>query len=400
MDNERKNQIEAITSKIPEAIAGFMQEDTYQEFLKTMGKFNSRSINNCILIAMQRPDATYCEGFQAWKNKFDRSVIKGAKGIKIIQPAPYKKTEMIDKVDASGNQILGKDGKPVQEKVEHIIPAYKVGYVFAYEDTTGTPLPEVCHRLEATVDNYDKFLEALKNISPVPIVFEKITGGANGFFHLETKDIHIKDDLPQLQTIKTTIHEIAHSLMHDKDSGTDKDTNKREREVEAESVAYTVASYYGLDTSDYSFGYIAGWSQGKELTELKERLEMIRVTAHTIISKLDEHFLIQEINKQTEMIFKNGTDYMRVSLTSDGWSCTLYDTNLVRIKESHIENAAMTMDSAISYFCSELKVNRESLVATNGEHTRPILQKADDAVAMKELEKRLIANPVSHMRRS
>lgn len=390
--DERKNQIDEITEKIPEAIQKFMNAEAYQDFLRTMGKFNSRSINNCILIAMQRPDASYCEGFQAWKNKFDRSVVKGAKGIKIIQPAPYKKAEMVDKLDATGKPILGKDGKPVQEKVEKIIPAYKVGYVFAYEDTTGTPLPEVCHRLEATVDNYDKFLEALKTISPVPIVFEKIEGGANGFYHLETKDIHIRDDLPQLQTIKTAIHEIAHSLMHDKDVGTDKETNKREREVEAESVAYTVASYYGFDTSDYSFGYIAGWSQDKELPELKERLETIRETAHTIISRLDEQFLIQEMNEQPEMIFKVGCDYMRVCQTADGWSCTIYDANLAHTKESKVNDSSLTMSAAITHFCSEFKFNRESLMPVNEEHTRPILEKADRKEFAKKIEEAIIAN--------
>lgn len=396
--DERKNQIDEITEKIPEAIQKFMSDGAYQGFLRTMGKFNNRSINNCILIAMQRPDATYCEGFQAWKNKFGRSVVKGAKGIKIIQPAPYKKSVFVDKIDAAGNQIIGKDGKPEQEKVEHIVSAYKVGYVFAYEDTIGTPLPEVCHNLEASVENYDRFLEALKTISPVPIVFEKIEGGTNGYFHLETKDIHIRDDLPQLQTIKTTIHEMAHSLMHDKDSGTDKETNRREREVEAESVAFTVASYYGLDTSDYSFGYIAGWSQNIELPELKERLEAIRATAHTIISKLDKHFLVQKMNEQTEMIFKLGTDYLVVSQTDDGWSCALYDANFVRTKVGSINDSSMKMGAAITHFCSEHKFNRESLMPVNEEYTKPILLKADDVAALKKLEDKIIANPVSHIR--
>lgn len=397
MEN-RKAQIDEITSKIPEAISNFMKAEAYQEFLKTMGKFNSRSINNCILIAMQRPDATYCEGFAAWKNKFERNVNKGAKGIKIIQPSPYKKKIMTDKVDSSGNPILDKNGKVIQEEVEKIIPAYKVGYVFAYEDTNGVPLPEICHKLDATIENYDRFLEGLKTISPVPIIFQKIKGGANGYFHLEAKDIHIKDDLPQLQTIKTLIHEIAHSLMHDKDIGTDKDTTKHEREVEAESVAYTVASYYGFDTSDYSFGYIAGWSQGKELLEMTERLEMIRSTSHDIISKLDEFFLQQEINEQVALIFKNGTELLKIAKESEGWSCTLYNVNLLPVKEVHIKDAAMKMDAAINHFCNELNIKHDNLMPVNMEHMQPILEKADKKEAIRKLEETLMTKEISHSR--
>lgn len=393
--DDRKNQIEEITERIPDAIREFMNEESYQEFLKTMGKFNSRSINNCILIAMQRPDATYCEGFHAWKNKFDRTVVKGAKGIKIIQPAPYKKAEMVDKVDATGKPILGKDGAPIQEKIEHIIPAYKIGYVFAYEDTIGTPLPEVCHRLEASVDNYNQFLDALVSISSVPIVFEKIDSGANGFYHLEERDIHIKDDLSQLQTIKTVIHEMAHSLMHDKDCGTDKDTNKREREVEAESVAYTVASYYGFDTSDYSFGYIASWSKDKDLPELKERLEMIRSTAHTIITKLDGYFMIQNINEQYDMVFRNGTDYMCVRSNSDGWDCAIYNANLVKINGGKIKTSTLSMDQAIDQFCLELRVDRNNLMPANIESVLPILQKADLG-AKRNMEMPMVTSTISH----
>ena len=289
-------KLKEITDRLEQGIAELFDSERYKEYLKVMSKFHNYSFRNTVLIAMQKPDASLLAGFSAWKNNFERNVMRGQKGIKIIAPSPYKIKQEMQKIDPHTQKpIIGKDGKPVTEEKEITIPAYKVVSVFDVSQTEGKELPDIAvDELTGDVDRYKDFFAALEKTSPVPIAFENIEGGSHGYYHLEDKRIAINEGMSELQTLKTAIHEIAHAKLHDIDLNAPKDeqprVDRRTREVEAESVAYTVCQHYGLDTSDYSFGYVAGWSSGRELSELKSSLETIRSAAAEIINSIDENF--------------------------------------------------------------------------------------------------------------
>lgn len=287
-------KLKEITDRLEQGIAELFDSERYREYLKVMSKFHNYSFRNTVLIAMQKPDASLVAGFSAWKNNFERNVMKGQKGIKIIAPSPYKVKQEMQKIDPHTQKpVIGKDGKPVTEEKEITIPAYKVVSVFDVSQTEGKELPDIAvDELTGDVDRYKEFFAALEKTSPVPIAFENIEGGSHGYYHLEDKRIAINEGMSELQTLKTAIHEIAHAKLHDIDLNAPKDEqqphiDRRTREVEAESVAYTVCQHYGLDTSDYSFGYVAGWSSGRELSELKSSLETIRSAAAEIINSID-----------------------------------------------------------------------------------------------------------------
>ena len=290
-------KLKEITDRLEQGIAELFDSERYKEYLKVMSKFHNYSFRNTVLIAMQKPDASLVAGFSAWKNNFERNVMKGQKGIKIIAPSPYKIKQEMQKIDPHTQKpVIGKDGKPVTEEKEVTIPAYKVVSVFDVSQTEGKELPDIAvDELTGDVDRYKDFFAALEKTSPVPIAFENIEGGSHGYYHLEDKRIAINEGMSELQTLKTAIHEIAHAKLHDIDLNAPKDeqqphVDRRTREVEAESVAYTVCQHYGLDTSDYSFGYVAGWSSGRELSELKSSLETIRSAAAEIINSIDANF--------------------------------------------------------------------------------------------------------------
>ena len=299
------DRLKEITDRLEQGIKELFESERYKEYLRVMSKFYNYSFNNTMLIAMQKPDASYVAGFNAWKNNFQRNVIKGEKGIRILAPAPFKVKREMEKLDPQTQQpIIGKDGKPVTEEQEVTIPAFKVVSVFDVSQTEGKELPNIgVDELTGDVEQYKDFFAALERTSPVPIGFEKIESGAHGYYHLEEKRIAIDEGMSELQTLKTAIHEVSHAKLHDIDLNAPKDEqqvrpDRRTREVEAESVAYTVCQHYGLDTSDYSFGYVAGWSSGKELTELKGSLETIRSAANEIINSIDEH--LKEIQQERE----------------------------------------------------------------------------------------------------
>ena len=298
-------KLKEITDRLEQGITELFDSERYKEYLRVMSKFHNYSFNNTLLIAMQKPDASLIAGFTAWKNQFQRNVKKGEKGIKIIAPSPFKIKQETEKIDPQTQKpVIGKDGKPVTEEKEITIPAYKVVSVFDVSQTEGKELPDIAvDALTGDVEQYSDFFAALEKTSPVPIGFEKIEGGAHGYYHLEDKRIALDEGMSELQTLKTAIHEIAHAKLHDIDLNAPKDeqqprVDRRTREVEAESVAYTVCQHYGLDTSDYSFGYVAGWSSGRELAELKSSLETIRSAAADIINSIDGH--IAELQKQHE----------------------------------------------------------------------------------------------------
>lgn len=290
---ERQEKIQQITERLHQGIHELFSSERYREYLDTMSKFSHYSSNNILLIMLQRPDATAVAGYRAWEQKFERHVNPGSKGIAIIEPAPWKKTFLVSETDENGNVLYDANGSEIIKEVERVVQSFKVGYVFAYEDTTGKPLPEIADKLQGSVKNYDELMNAIQAVCPAPIIFEPITNGANGYYSHTTDTIHVSSDLSDAMKIKTLIHEFAHREAHSLVAGTDKESNRMEREVTAESVAYTVCSAFGLDTKSYSFGYIAGWSKGQELNELQNKMEVIRKTAHSIISAVE-----QEMEKQ------------------------------------------------------------------------------------------------------
>lgn len=296
-----EDKVKEITDKLEQGIEDLFESEKYMNYLKVMSRFHNYSFNNSLLIAMQKPDATYVAGYTSWEKNFDRHVQKGQKGIRILAPSPYKIKKDVDKIDPNTQMpVLGRDGNPLRERVEVTIPAYKVTTVFDVSQTEGRKLPEIASDLQNDVEGYSRFMEALKAVSPVPIEARSIEGGSHGYYHLEDKVIVIKEGMSQQQTLKTCIHEIAHAILHDKDTGKEKDNlpDRRTKEVEAESVAYTVCQHFGIDSSDYSFGYVAGWSSGKELEELKTSMNTIRSTASEIINSVE--MSLYKVNEQVK----------------------------------------------------------------------------------------------------
>lgn len=291
-----------ITDKLEAGLKALFEGDNFRNYLNTMSKFHNYSFNNTMLIALQKPDATYVAGFNSWKKNFERSVNKGEKGIKIFAPAPYKMKKEQTKIDPDTElPVLDKDGKPVIEEVEVTIPAFKVVSVFDVSQTNGKELPTLgVDELKGDVENFEKFFGVLKEVSPVPIKFDDIDGSAKGFYHHEDKAITVKTGMSNVQTIKTAIHEIAHAKLHDRDLvKADIENPKKDRkteEVEAESIAYTVCQHFGIDTSDYSFAYVASWGSGIDTPELKSSLETIRSTASELITQISTG--LRELDKE------------------------------------------------------------------------------------------------------
>ena len=292
-ENKNAQQVREITDKLEQGIKELFESERFKEYLRTMSKFYNYSFNNTLLIAMQKPEATYVAGYTSWQRNFDRQVMKGEKGIKILAPAPYKAQEEREKIDpVTQKPVIGADGKTVTETVEVLRPAFKVVSVFDVSQTDGKELPDIIvDELKGTVENYEAFFDALKQESPVPVSFEDIPGGAKGFFSPVESRIAIQEGMSEIQTVKTAIHEIAHAKLHafkqDEQAAPEDKKDRHTKEVEAESVAYTVCQRYGIETSDYSFGYIAGWSSGKETKELKSSLDTIRKTAAEMIEGID-----------------------------------------------------------------------------------------------------------------
>ena len=287
--DKRADELHQITDKLEKGVKDVFQSDKYKQFLNVMAKFPRYSVNNTMLIMMQRPDAQLCQSFTGWK-QMGRYVKKGEKGISILAPAPYKIEREQTKLDEKGRPVFDADGEPVKEKVEVTIRAFKVVKTFDLSQTDGKELPTIgSSELVGNIEGYPKLLQALQEISPVPVSFELIDGDAKGFYHLEDKKIVVQDGMSEVQTIKTLLHEMAHEKLHDKDNVPEaKDISRNGKEVEAESVAYVVCQHYGINTSDYSFSYVAGWSEGKETPELKASLDKIRQTASEFIYQIDQ----------------------------------------------------------------------------------------------------------------
>lgn len=302
---ERVDQVKELMDKLEKGVEDVFNSQRYRDYLQTMSRFYRYSFNNTMLIFMQRPDATLVAGYSSWQKNFNRYVKRGEKGIKILAPTPYKyKVEMVKTDPVTKEPIKNDKGKPITELVEISRMAFKPVTVFDVSQTDGEPLPEPISELAGEVKDYNLLFRAVTQLSPFSIGFGQISSGAKGYCDYEERKILIKESMSQVQTVKTAIHEIAHATLHNwYNEGDSSELNKdrRTREVEAESVAYVVCQHYGIDTSDYSFGYIAGWSRDKELTELKSSLETIRSAASSLIDAIDSH-LAEMRNEQEQAI--------------------------------------------------------------------------------------------------
>ena len=302
-NNTEKQRVQELTDKLEQGLQDLFNSDSYRNYLSTMSKFHNYSFNNTLLIAMQKPDATLVAGYKAWQKNFERHVNKGEKAIRILAPAPYKIKEERDKIDPVTQELLlDKDGNPQKEEVEITIPAFRAVSVFDVAQTDGKPIPELAAKeLLSDVEGYQDMIRAVEAISPVPIELEEIAGDSKGYYDREAKRIAVQENMSESQTLKTMIHEVAHSKLHSKEVEQDEQMKKdrNTKEVEAESIAYTVCQHFGVDTSDYSFGYIAGWSSGRDTKELRASMDTIRRTASELITGIEEQ--LQELQRNREV---------------------------------------------------------------------------------------------------
>ena len=302
-NNTEKQRVQELTDKLEQGLQDLFNSDSYRNYLSTMSKFHNYSFNNTLLIAMQKPDATLVAGYKAWQKNFERHVNKGEKAIRILAPAPYKIKEERDKIDPVTQELLlDKDGNPQKEEVEITIPAFRAVSVFDVAQTDGKPIPELAAKeLLSDVEEYQDMIRAVEAISPVPIELEEIAGDSKGYYDREAKRIAVQENMSESQTLKTMIHEVAHSKLHSKEVEQDEQMKKdrNTKEVEAESIAYTVCQHFGVDTSDYSFGYIAGWSSGRDTKELRASMDTIRRTASELITGIEEQ--LQELQRNREV---------------------------------------------------------------------------------------------------
>ncbi len=309
-----KQKVKEITDKLEEGLKELFESGKYKSYLSTMSKFHNYSVNNTLLIALQKPEATLVAGYQAWQKNFNRHVNRGEKGIRILAPAPYKIKEERDKLDpVTGEVMLDKDGMPQTEEVEIKIPAFRAVSVFDISQTDGEPIPELeTKELLSTVEGYEDFIKAVTYVAPAPIGFEDIPGSSKGYFNTEENRIAVQEGMSESQTLKTMVHETAHSMLHSKEVNKEdilapaKDRNTKE--VEAESIAFTVCNHFGIDTSEYSFGYIAGWSSGKDMKELKSSLDTIRRTASELITGIEEQ--LKELQRDREMMQEQPQEFI------------------------------------------------------------------------------------------
>ena len=403
IDLNGKNNAERmkeITDRLEAGIQALFESEQYKAYLTAMSKFHNYSFNNTLLIAMQKPDASLVAGFGKWRDDFERHVKKGEKGIKILAPSPYKVKKQMEKIDPSTQKpVIGADGKPVTEEREIEIPAFRVVTVFDVSQTEGKEIPDIAvSELTGSVEQYQDFFAALEKASPVPIAFENIEGGAHGYYHLEEKRIAIDEGMSELQTLKTAIHEIAHAKLHaiDKDAPATEQAvrpDHRTREVQAESVAYAVCQHYGLDTSDYSFGYVAGWSSGRELSELKASLETIRKAANELITHIDDHLTQlqqeREIKQESEQPQEQEAAYrlengntLYVQTSETGYDYTLYGPDNKELDGGQLDNPDLSMLVAHDEILSVLEQEAAVTEALTGDKLEAFQEAAEQANAI------------------
>lgn len=362
-----KDRMREIVDSIENGIKELFESDKYQQYLSTMSRFHRYSVNNTMLIYMQRPDATHVAGFNKWRDQFGRNVLKGEKGIRIIAPTPYKKKVEEIKTDPETNApVLDADGKAIIEEKEIRIPMFKVVSVFDVSQTSGKPLPQLAADLSGNVQQYEVFMEALRRASPVPMEIKPVARDTDGFFSIKAQSITIRAGMSEVQTVCAAVHEIAHAKLHDYEHMTELaddgetilvlgEKSRNTEEVEAESISYAVCQYYGIETGENSFGYIATWSKGKELKELRASLETINKTASELITDIDRHFA--EICKErgidrenlaaaeqpsveapeAEKLYMVDNDkYIHVQRSDTGIDYTIYDAGSAKVLDGGI----------------------------------------------------------------
>ena len=373
MADKRADQLKEITERLEQGVKDIFTSEMYTKYLLTMSKFHNYSFNNTLLIAMQRPDATLVAGYNAWKNKFNRYVKKGEKGIQIIAPAPVKEREEREKIDKdTGLTVLNESGEPEIEVVERVIPRFRVTTVFDYAQTDGEPLPTLeVNELTARVKDYTLLKEAIEQVSPVPIRFGEIEGNAKGYYSHMDKEICVRADMGESQTIKTMIHEVAHAMLHDSDQMKQRGEEKDQltKETEAESIAFTVCSALGIDTSDYSFPYVASWASGKELKELKDSMDTIRLTAADFLEKLETAVAERSVERMTAM------EYAKKLIADKERDKTVFDNS----QRNLIVNFAYKLDDRAA--TEELANNLAAAVAAeNTEEINRLMWEAEEKI--------------------
>lgn len=496
-----KERLKDITDSIEKGIQELFQSDKYAQYLRTMSRFHKYSVNNTMLIYMQRPDATLVAGFNKWRDQFERNVRKGEKGIKIIAPTPYKKKIEQEKIDPDTKlPMLDADGKVITEEKEIKIPMFKPVTVFDVSQTDGKPLPQLASDLTGNVQNYEAFMEALRRSSPVPIDFQPLTDGSDGFFSLDSQSITIREGMIEIQTVSAVVHEIAHSKLHNTKTfevldtsytfeeaelfgkpalfldarvdshavpdglyryelrgtaddgiaaavGTSVETgfmgtiittapieltsgfaslddsfvnfggnktikafyeeihpeavqkSRNTEEVEAESISYAVCAYYGIATGENSFGYIANWSKGKELRELRESLETINKTSSELITDIDRHYA--EIMKEREaelavaapavdeaLYLLDGKQYLHVQMSEAGtWDFSIYDRESLKLQDGgFLDSPEMPIDQAKDVILTEMGMSGSSVEMLSAEQLQDTLDSIS-AVAQAEAER-------------
>ena len=373
MADKRADQLKEITERLEQGVKDIFTSEMYTKYLLTMSKFHNYSFNNTLLIAMQRPDATLVAGYNAWKNKFNRYVKKGEKGIQIIAPVPVKEREEREKIDKdTGLTVLNENGEPEIEVVERVIPRFRVTTVFDYAQTDGEPLPTLeVNELTARVKDYTLLKEAIEQVSPVPIRFGEIEGSAKGYYSHMDKEICVRADMGESQTIKTMIHEVAHAMLHDSDQMKQRGEEKDQltKETEAESIAFTVCSALGIDTSDYSFPYVASWASGKELKELKDSMDTIRLTAADFLEKLETAVAERSVERMTAM------EYAEKLIEDKEQEKTIFDNS----QRNLIVNFAYKLDDRAA--TEELANNlAAAVVAENTEEINRLMWEAEEKI--------------------
>ena len=362
-----KDRMREIVDSIENGIKELFESDKYRQYLSTMSRFHRYSVNNTMLIYMQRPDATHVAGFNKWRDQFGRNVLKGEKGIRIIAPTPYKKKVEEIKTDPETNApVLDADGKAIIEEKEIRIPMFKVVSVFDVSQTAGKPLPQLAADLSGNVQQYEVFMEALRRASPVPMEIKPVARDTDGFFSIKAQSITIRAGMSEVQTVCAAVHEIAHAKLHDYEHMTELaddgetilvpgEKSRNTEEVEAESISYAVCKYYGIETGENSFGYIATWSKGKELKELRASLETINKTASELITDIDRHFAeickergidredlaaaeqpsveAQEVEK---LYMVDNDKYIHVQRSDTGIDYTIYDAGSAKVLDGGV----------------------------------------------------------------
>ena len=398
MAEKQSNQdrLKEITASIEDGIKELFQSESYAQYLQTMSRFHHYSVNNQVLIHMQKPDATLVAGFNKWKNQFGRNVIKGEHGIKIIAPTPFKKKIEQEKLDPDTQlPMLDADGKIITEEKTIQIPMYKPVTVFDVSQTEGRPLPQLAHDLSGNVANYDVFMEALRRSSPVPISIEVMGGGMDGYFDLEHQDIAIRKGMSEVQTVSAVIHEMAHALLHNRTKDTEEKTPELSRsteEVQAESISYAVCAYYGIATGDNSFGYIASWSKDKTLPELRESLEVISKTADGLINDIDRHYaeilkereaelIAAEPAMAMERLYAVDDRYLHVQRTDTGVDYTIYDkASMKELDGGQLDMEISTLAESALEICNSHGIGQNAPLQVADIGILDELQAAQDAV--------------------